>query len=185
MKAFNPENNQLIRRSSNLGLSSEDMIPGKGYQAIFAYGSNLNLERLKSRARNWDGRYKAAFLLNYELRFNLCVNISTEQARVGANVVPHPTRRVHGILVNLNQDDLFEIDKCEGHPKWYKRIKLHIELEDSSRVEAFAYVAQPLWIKEGVLPSADYLDHIVRGACSCGLPSDYIQAIYKLGKGLI
>ncbi|MCY6494568.1 gamma-glutamylcyclotransferase family protein [Leptolyngbya sp. GGD] len=149
----------------------------------FAYGSNLNPSRLKSRTRTWDGQYKIARLKQHELRFNMCVDTVAHAIRVGANIMPHPTRCVQGILIRLDWNDLVEIDQYEGHPELYQRIVCQVETENCFGIEAFTYVAQSQWLKENVLPSREYLEHIIQGALLCGLPCAYINAIRELGGG--
>ncbi|MBF2005276.1 MAG: gamma-glutamylcyclotransferase [Chlorogloeopsis fritschii C42_A2020_084] len=155
----------------------EQKITNQKLHHVFAYGSNLNPMRLRSRIQNWDGSYQLASLPGYELRFNMFA----EQQRVGANIVPHPTRHVRGIIIQLDEIDLFELDKYEGHPILYQRVEVKVNLDNTSRMNAYTYVAQPQWITEGLLPTVDYLEHIINGASVCGLPADYIQAIQKLG----
>lgn len=176
----------LLLKSTLVGLRNMDMqsihkceqkITNKKIHNVFVYGSNLNPMRLQTRIRNWDSSYQIASLPGYELRFNMFA----EQQRVGANIVPHPTRRVRGIIIQLDDTDLIELDKYEGHPILYKRVEVKVEIDHASIIETYAYVAQPQWITEGLLPTDDYLEHIINGASVCGLPADYIQAIQKLG----
>ena len=158
----------------------EQKITNKKLHNVFSYGSNMNPMRLQSRIRNWDGSYRIASLPGYELRFNMFAR----QQRVGANIVPHPTRQVRGIVVQLDDTDLMELDKYEGHPVLYKRIEVKLKIDRASMIKTYTYVAQTQWITEGLLPTDDYLKHIVNGASVCGLPTDYIQAIQKLGTTL-
>lgn len=147
---------------------------------VFAYGSNLYPERLRCRARYWDGNYQLATLLGYELRFNKrSVNYG-----VAANVVSHPTRCVRGILIELNEIDLQAIDVCEGYPTNYDRIEASFLLEDNSQIDGYIYIARPEWILEGKYPCAEYLGYVTQGAIAWGLPQDYIDAIARLGQGI-
>lgn len=144
---------------------------------VFSYGSNLDPERFRSRVRYWNGKYQLARLPGYELRFNK----RSLKYGVAANVVPHPTRQVRGILVDLNDADLQAIDICEGYPTNYNRVATKFWLEDSSEAEGYVYMATPEWIQDGSFPSADYLGYVRRGAIASGLPADYIEAIARLG----
>lgn len=147
---------------------------------VFMYGSNLDPSRLRTRIGNWDGRYQLATLPSHEL----CFNKRLSKGGVAANIMPHPTRRVWGILVELDECALKAIDRCEGYPSHYNRVALTVYLEDNSEVSAYVYVACPLHLVERQIPSAEYLGYVLRGVTACGLPSDYVQAIESLGKGL-
>ena len=148
---------------------------------VFMYGSNLNLKRLHSRASGWNGQFIRAFIPSYALHFNKQLS----KGGVAANIMSHPTRKVWGILVELNDDDLEKMDMHEGHPNHYERKKLDLFSENSSHVSAYIYTAHPKCIVKGQLPRSEYLGHIIKGAKMCGLPSDYINAIEALGRGIV
>lgn len=154
------------------------------HSLVFMYGSNLNPVRLRERARNWDGTYKVATLPGYELRFNKY----SQQHNVAANITPCSNRRVYGILVELDEADLYKMDCCEGYyltPKHYDRVKLLLEASCGANIQAHTYVAQPDWLVEGRLTTDKYLSHILEGARFYGFPDTYIKAIKKLGQGLM
>lgn len=147
---------------------------------VFMYGSNLDSERRRSRTPGCNGQFKPAFLPNHELRFNKRL----QKGGVAANVVPHQTRKVRGIIVELDDYHLEAMDRYEGHPYHYERKKKDLFYENGSQVSAYIYIAHPQRIIEEKLPSYEYLGYIIRGAKMCGLPLDYINAIEVLGQGL-
>lgn len=149
-------------------------------RTVFMYGSNLDSERLRSRIKNWNGKYQRAFLPGYELRFNKRLH----RGGVAANVMPHSTRKVWGIIVELEADDLFSLDIYEGHPLHYKRQKCAVYLEDERIINTQVYIACPEHIIEAQLPSYQYLEYIIKGGKNCDLPLDYLQAIEALGQKL-
>lgn len=145
---------------------------------VFMYGSNLNSELLKSRVYGWDGHFKRAFIPNYQLRFNKL----SKNWGVAANIVPHPTRKVWGILVVLDDRALIFMDKneCYLYPdgdkrNHYERKQVDIFLENGDRVNAYVYVAHHRRIVERLLPSSNYCTYVTEGAKNCGLPLDYIN----------
>ena len=144
---------------------------------VFMYGSNLCPNRLHSRIRNWDGYYQLASLPKHEL----CFNMSDEQLRVGANIMPHPTRKVQGIIIGLDENELKEMDKYEGYPYVYNRVELEVETVYNHKTNVFAYIAQKKWLKDPLLPTSDYLSYILKGASIYKFPKNYIDAIEKLG----
>ncbi|MEO0802669.1 MAG: gamma-glutamylcyclotransferase family protein [Cyanobacteria bacterium J06642_2] len=162
--------------------------------ATFMYGSNLDPQRLHARAPAWDGTYRIAKLPQYELRFHK----RSERYRVAANVVPHQTRCVWGILVYLCDRDLARMDSCEGcyrEPPHYRRLSATVHLSDrlidchlidchlleKEQRSAYLYIASSVWHVEGLQPTIDYMAHVISGAVWCGLPSAYINAIAQLG----
>lgn len=147
---------------------------------VFMYGSNLYLERLRSRASNWNGQFKKGFIPSYALHFNKQLS----KGGVAANIMSHSTRKVWGILVELNNDDLKAMDRYEGHPNHYERKKLNLFSENNSQVNAYTYIAHSRYIIKEQVPSFEYLNYIIKGAEMCGLPSDYISAIEALGRGI-
>lgn len=153
------------------------------YHLVFMYGSNLYLKRLRSRASGWNGQSKRAFLPNYELRFNKRLL----KGGVAANVMFHLTRKVWGIIVELDDNDLEAMDRYEGHPYHYERKKIDLFSENGSQVSAYVYIAHPQHIIEEKLPTSEYLGYFIRGAKMCGLPLDYINAvlIQALGRAIV
>ncbi|MFB2891353.1 gamma-glutamylcyclotransferase family protein [Aerosakkonemataceae cyanobacterium BLCC-F50] len=147
-------------------------------QRVFMYGSNLDCDRLRSRIKNWDGKYLRAVLPGYELRFNKRLKIGG----VAANVMPHSTRKVWGIIVELETDDLNCLDQREGYPSHYNRHECVVYTENLRKINAQVYIACPEHITEGQLPSYEYLEYIIKGGNNCGLPYDYVQAIKGLGQ---
>lgn len=151
------------------------------YHLVFMYGSNLYPKRLRFRVPGWNGKSERAFLPNYELRFNKRLI----KGGVAANVMFHLTRKVWGIIVELDDNDLEAMDRYEGHPYHYERKKIDLFYENGSQVSAYIYIAHPQHIIGGKLPTYEYLGYIIRGAKMCGLPSDYINAILALGRGIV
>lgn len=146
---------------------------------VFMYGSNLLKSRLQARVQNWNGRYQRGILSGYELRFNKRSQLQV----VAANVMPRSTHQVWGILVELDADDLEQMDIYEGYPNHYNRVQLPIRLEDTGEVMAYVYVANPTKILEGHSPRREYLNYVLQGALSCGLPLNYIRRVERLGEG--
>ena len=149
----------------------------KNFSQVFMYGSNLDRKRLLNRVRNWNGQFQKAYLLGYELRFNKRLR----RGGVAANITLHPTRRVWGIAVELGDEDLQRIDRCEGHPYHYERKLLKLFSENGREILSYVYIAQPEYILEGKKPSLDYFNYVINGARNCDLPINYVRAIEKLG----
>lgn len=126
------------------------------FQPVFMYGSNLDCDRLHSRIKNWDGKYQRAILPGYELRFNKRLY----RGGVAANVMPNSTRKVWEIIVELEANDLFFLDKYEGHPLHYNRQECIVCDEKDRKINSQVYIACPEHIIEAQLPSQEYLAYI-------------------------
>jgi gamma-glutamylcyclotransferase len=116
----------------------------------FAYGSNLNKKRMLDRGVIIKNVIPAK-LFNYELKFNKV----SKQGAV-ANVVPCKDSVVEGVLYDV--ETLVLLDKYEGYPKHYTRVLLNIE-----NVDAWVYIANREYIKEGLRPELEYLNHLLEG----------------------
>jgi hypothetical protein len=121
----------------------------------FAYGSNLDQQRMKDRKIKIY-TIVSAWLLNYELKFN---KISKKQGAV-ANIMLKAGSIVEGVLYQI--EDIKTIDIYEGYPKHYNRIQMSFNI-DNKDVLAWIYIAQPHYIKEGLKPKQEYLNHILKG----------------------
>jgi len=117
----------------------------------YAYGSNMNQQRMIDRGIKFTEVIPAK-LEDYELRFN---KISKKQGAV-ANVVPKKGSVVEGVLYKV--EDISIMDRFEGAPKHYRRIILNV-----SGIDAWVYVANQEYIREGLKPKQEYLNHLLAG----------------------
>lgn len=117
----------------------------------FAYGSNLNINRMIDRGLKVH-KITPVILENYELKFN---KVSKKQGAV-ANIEPKHGSVVEGVLYEI--DDITKMDRYEGHPNHYKRVEMMF-----GTVKAWVYIAQPKYIKEGLKPKQEYLNHLLAG----------------------
>ncbi len=46
---------------------------------------------------------------------------------------------VVGEVYQVNLDTLGAVDELEGHPEYYRRVRVPVELEDGGRLEAYMY----------------------------------------------
>lgn len=124
----------------------------------YAYGSNMNAERMKERKINVSQRTHAN-LKGYDLKFN---KVAYDNAKEGyANIVPDEKAIVEGVLYDISDSDLPRLDKYEGYPSHYYRVKVKVQLGDGQEVEAITYIAQPDKVTEGLRPMKGYLNHLL------------------------
>jgi len=124
----------------------------------FAYGSNMDSERVRKRGIRFSQR-RHATLKGYRLEFN---KVASRDPREGyANIVQYENGIVEGVLYDIEDSDLSRLDRHEGYPDHYQRVEVRVQLDDRQEVEAVTYVAQPDRVRYELMPSRDYLDHLL------------------------
>lgn len=126
----------------------------------FAYGSNMNPERMIERNVGFSQR-RRAMLKGFKLKFN---KVSERNPNEGfANIVHDHNELVEGVLYKIMKSDLPKLDLVEGYPSHYDRFKLGIELDNGKKVKAEVYIAQPDYVRDGMKPSRSYMEHLLAG----------------------
>ncbi len=137
----------------------------------FAYGSNMNPERMKERGVKYYSRERA-ILRGWKLEFN---KVALGNPRKGyANIVKDENGIVEGCLYELEEDDLNKLDIYEGVPRHYRRTEVEVET-CKGKIKAITYIAHPNKVKDGLKPTKDYLSHLLSGS-DC-LSADYIEKL--------
>jgi gamma-glutamylcyclotransferase len=126
----------------------------------FAYGSNMDLLRLRERGVNPRER-RAAVLRDYRLSFNKRSAASHGEGK--ANLTPQPRELVEGILSEVTEAEMGKLDRCEGVPDHYLRARVAVKLESGMEAEAVTYVASPSMVRDGLKPTREYLSHLLAG----------------------
>jgi len=141
----------------------------------FAYGSNMDPNRMKERGINFSKR-EHAILEGWKLEFN---KVSFKNPKEGyANIVMNENSVVEGVLYEIPDSDLKTLDRYEGYPSHYGRIKIIVIMNNGEKVEAVTYVAKPDKVKDGLKPSREYLSHLLKG---CDLLSEeYCNKLRRL-----
>ena len=138
----------------------------------FAYGSNMDSDRLKKRISRNQVEARKGWLEGYTLTFDKLANDGSGYA----NIRPAESETVYGVLYKLTEEELRKLDRCEGVPDHYVRRSIRVETEQGS-VQAECYVASEKKIRKGLRPRRDYLDHLIRGAQEHSLPPEYIEKL--------
>lgn len=125
----------------------------------FAYGSNMDMNRLSERGISPITRHKG-ILKGWKLKFN-------KKASAGdwsfANIEKSEEDSVEGLVFSIKESDLKLLDKFEGAPRHYRREILIVETHTET-VKCVAYIAQPEHIVEGLLPTKDYMEFLLNGS---------------------
>lgn len=139
----------------------------------FAYGSNMNPERMRQRGVGFS-ELCAARLPGMRLSFNKRAHQNPAMAY--ANIARAPGQEVQGVLYRLSTPaEITRLDPFEGTPCRYSREVFVLECEGGERVPAWVYVANPAWVANGLQPARWYLEHLLAG--QPWLSPDYHRAI--------
>lgn len=137
----------------------------------FAYGSNMNPQRIQERINRLPSK-EPAMLPGYKLYFN---KKAYGKPGIGyANIVPTKGESVYGILYRVTENELSQIDCHEGvYTGHYSKHEVTVLLKDGKEVIAVTYIACPDRISDGLLPEKSYLDHLL--AAKDDLPEAYVH----------
>ncbi|MFQ5656656.1 MAG: gamma-glutamylcyclotransferase family protein [Candidatus Methylomirabilales bacterium] len=137
----------------------------------FAYGSNMERHHMKRRCRS--AKFVAAARLrDYELNFT---GTSTMWGGGVADLKPVTGKVVEGVLWEIAEVDLKELDEYEGYPQVYVRKNVDVEAMDGRKMQAFAYfMVRPGMYKA---PSRRYMRLLVSGAEEHGLSDEYVMRL--------
>jgi len=120
----------------------------------------MNPERVRQRGLDFDcvlgGRVPGL-----GLRFN---KQSKEHPNCGhANLVYAPAETAEGVLYQLTSDDMItRMDPFEKAPVNYSRECIAVQTEQGP-IMSWVYFANPAVIRDELVPSQDYLDHLLAG----------------------
>lgn len=122
----------------------------------FAYGSNLDDNRMISRGINFTSKEKG-ILKGYRFIIN---KISQKNPNIGfANIIKDENSEVEGIIYEVNINDILSLDKYEGAPKHYRRETLNVNNE-----EVIVYIANDSWTSvDELYTTEEYKNHILEG----------------------
>ena len=135
-----------------------------------AYGSNLDPERMASRAPH-SPLQGTGWLLDWRLTFG-GEDVSWEGAL--GTVVEDSGHQVYVALYDLTPADEDSLDKWEGVDiGLFRKIRVRVQTLDGD-VAAWIYVLDAY---EGGLPSARYLGMLTEAAEAGGAPDDYVAEL--------
>ncbi len=127
----------------------------------FAYGSNMNPQRMRDRKLQFVGVWGAR-AQDLALRFNKVSAGHTGSAH--ANLVYARGTRAEGVLYELQDaEEIRKLDPFENAPINYSREPLVVTRGDGAAIAAWTYFANPAVIVPGLNPTRDYLNHLLLG----------------------
>ena len=129
-------------------------------QRYFAYGSNMNLERVRARGLAVV-RAEAAALPGFCLRFDK--HFAVHEGLGHANIAYAPGRVVEGVLYWLDGvDEILKMDPYERAPVNYGRDVVEVQTA-AGRLACWTYFANPAVCRPGLRPPRSYLAHLLAG----------------------
>lgn len=128
----------------------------------FAYGTNCNSAIMEQKGIHFTARQRAV-LRGYRLLFNKRSLRETLPDEIGfANIEEDEEGTVEGVLYDLGVDALEKLDETERHLSHYDRIRAVVDA-DSGSEDCWTYKARPEVISDGLVPSRNYINHILAG----------------------
>jgi hypothetical protein len=125
----------------------------------FAYGSNMNPERVVERGLAVVS-VAGAILEGVSLAFN---KRSRDHNGGHANIVYAPSDHVEGVLYGLRDaDQILSMDRFEKTPVNYSRERVVVRTASGAQA-AWTYIANRAVIVEGLKPARAYLNHLLAG----------------------
>ena len=138
-------------------------------EIYFAYGSNMNPDRMKKREAFFTTRV-CGKLLGYRFSFSF----ARPDGYGSANITPEKNSVVYGALYCLQSGGLDKLDVFEMVKQGcYRREKVTVETLEGEKIEATTYVVTEQYYQEGLVPHRDYLSHCLRGKDI--LPASYYE----------
>lgn len=144
---------------------------------IFAYGSNMNLNRLTKRVPSAE-KFTTAFLTGHKLVCNKISNDGSAKANIIKTDVPADL--VWGVLFTIDSNEKSLLDKAEGLGKGYSEDTLTFFDETNNSYAAQTYIADSKAIDNSLLPYDWYKEFIVTGAIQNKLPAKYISQLQSI-----
>jgi gamma-glutamylcyclotransferase (GGCT)/AIG2-like uncharacterized protein YtfP len=138
----------------------------------FAYGSNLNLEQMRSRCP--DAKFAGiAEAPGYNLKF------SVRTKEFGwCNIEENESSFVPGCLWLLTDKCLKSLDHHEEHPLLYQRQEIFVTNSLGDAISAITYI-MPMSFPDAP-PKEEYVQRVRKGYEDCKLSIDYLEQIVLL-----
>jgi gamma-glutamylcyclotransferase len=143
------------------------------YIFYFAYGSNMSLKRIKARIDSAEFLYKAK-LFHHTLKFHK-ISKKDGSGKCDAAFTGNRKDFVFGAVFSINTTQLKDLDTFEGCGSGYCRKTVCVITDSNEILKVETYIATS--INNLLYPFDWYKEHVIRGAESIGLPSEYISKI--------
>jgi gamma-glutamylcyclotransferase len=137
---------------------------------VFAYGSNLCIERLRARTPSANA-IAVGTLAGHRLSWHKrCPDGS---AKCDAHATGSDADHVWGVVYELTPADKVVLDGFEGLGHDYFEKRVIVQATGGRAIEAIAYSANPKLITPGLRPFRWYKGFVTTGASQHGFPLEY------------
>jgi gamma-glutamylcyclotransferase len=137
---------------------------------VFAYGSNLCLERLQARTPS--ARVVAvATLAGHALRWHK--RSRDGSGKCDAFATGSDDDVIWGVVYELTPEDKLALDEFEGLGEDYFEKLVTVRTRDGDVLDAVAYVANPRLHDDSARPYHWYKGYVTTGAAQHGFPDEY------------
>jgi gamma-glutamylcyclotransferase (GGCT)/AIG2-like uncharacterized protein YtfP len=142
----------------------------------FAYGSNMDARQMQQRLPGAE-LIGPARLEGFRLAFTV---FSRSWQAGAANLELDPDGRVYGVLWELPEDGVKQLDSFEGHPTFYRREEVIVEAAEGPTIAWTYRVAH----QEGafVRPSDEYLQLMYSAIRVHGLPPEALDLVDRAAR---
>lgn len=137
----------------------------------FAYGSNLDRRQMRRRCPT-ARVVSRAVLVGHELRFS---GFSLTRQGPVATIVKAPKSATFGVVYEIDEDDLQELDRYEGAPRFYVRVKRKVGLPSGKSRTVWTYVLSDAAARKS--PAPEYLGIIERSYRRLGFDVKQLRQI--------
>jgi len=141
---------------------------------VFAYGSNLCLQRIGQRVSHVEVA-GVAILSRHVLRFHKRGRDGSGKA--DAYRTDRAADTVHGVVYSLTASDKLVLDRIEGVGAGYESREVEVAMAVGGDARVWIYQADPRWIDARLKPFSWYRDYVVMGARQHALNADYVAGI--------
>lgn len=149
-----------------------DMLADREGIVYFAYGSNMDTQRLRFRTQGCKV-IGIATLVGHELRFHKTSKDGS--AKCDAFWTGNPSDLVVGVLYSIPFSQKPALDRAEGLGKGYVEATITVMTADATAMDAVTYLASDDAIDDKLLPYQWYKEFVENGARENGLPQIYID----------
>lgn len=144
---------------------------------IFAYGSNMNVNRLKQRVPS-AVKVCNASLPGYKFAFNKRSNDGSGKGNIQQTNVDGDT--VAGVVFEINEAEKPALDAVEGLGSGYNQAVVDLLDENGKTFQAQVYIADENAVDDNLMPYDWYKEFVVTGAEQNDLPAEYVQNIRNI-----
>lgn len=144
---------------------------------IFAYGSNLHLQRMRDRVPSAVPA-RIGYVREHRIAFHK--RSADGSAKANAQFTAQADDRIWGVVYSISASQLPHLDQHEFLGIGYDRTWTKVITQTGVSTEAWMYVAVPSAIDHAIRPYSWYLEFVVRGAYQHRLPFCYIADLHAV-----